>query len=311
VKKEGPRNLAASVRARLLNVAKARGEEFQHLLTRYGLERWLYRLSQSPHRDRFVLKGAMLFTVWGGEPHRATQDLDLLGYGAKDIPELERIFREVCAVEVEADGLEMLPETVHGHSIREDQEYEGVRIQLMAALGVARIPLQIDVGFGDAIIPAPEEAAFPTMLDFPAPRLRAYHRETVIAEKFQAMVDLGLGNSRLKDFHDIWTLAQEFEFAGATLAAAINATFARRKTPLPRVAPLALTAGFGGDPAKQTQWRAFLKKSRLGAGAVERSEVVRTLHEFLMPPTEALVAGSPFTRNWLPSGPWQPTDRKT
>ena len=184
----------------------------------------------SPHRDRFVLKGAMLFTLWSKEPHRKTRDLDLLGFGAKGIPEWEQVFRQVCLIEVEPDGLEMLADSVRGEIIRVEEEYAGTRIKLMAMLGKARIPLQIDVGFGDAVTPPPQEIAFPTMLDFPAPPLRAYRPETVIAEKFHAMVDLGLRNTRMKDFYDVWKLSQQFEFDGETMVEAIRATFSRRQT---------------------------------------------------------------------------------
>ncbi|MGH9753997.1 MAG: nucleotidyl transferase AbiEii/AbiGii toxin family protein, partial [Blastocatellia bacterium] len=199
-------NLAASVGGRLRAIAKKQGEQLQNVLNRYGLERWLYRLSQSSYRDRFVLKGAMLFTLWSEEPHRKTRDLDLLGFGAKSVPEWEQMFRQICLVDVEPDGLEMLADSVRGEIIRVEEKYAGTRIKLMAMLGKARIPLQIDVGLGDAVTPAPQEISFPTMLDFPAPSLRAYRPETVIAEKFHAMVDLGLRNTRMKDFYDIWKL---------------------------------------------------------------------------------------------------------
>jgi len=172
----------------------------------------------------------MLFTLWSKEPHRKTRDLDLLGFGAKGIPEWEQVFRQVCLIEVEPDGLEMLADSVRGEIIRVEEEYAGTRIKLMAMLGKARIPLQIDVGFGDAVTPPPQEIAFPTMLDFPAPPLRAYRPETVIAEKFHAMVDLGLRNTRMKDFYDVWKLSQQFEFDGETMVEAIRATFSRRQT---------------------------------------------------------------------------------
>lgn len=207
-------NLAASVGSRLRAIAKKQGEQLQNVLNRYGLERWLYRLSQSSFRDRFVLKGAMLFTLWSEEPHRKTRDLDLLGFGAKSVPEWEQMFRQICLVDVEPDGLEMLADSVRGEIIRVEEEYAGTRIKLMAMLGKARIPLQIDVGLGDAVTPPPQEIAFPTMLDFPSPSLRAYCPETVIAEKFHAMVDLGLRNTRMKDFYDVWKLSQQFEFDG-------------------------------------------------------------------------------------------------
>jgi predicted nucleotidyltransferase component of viral defense system len=236
-----PRDVAASVRQRLLNLARERGEDFGLVLTHYALERVMYRLSVSGHREQFVLKGAMLFALWGGDPHRPTRDLDLLGHGTIDTQRLEQIFREVISVEVEKDGLEFLTETVRGARIREDEEYEGVRVQLEARLATARIKVQIDVGFGDVMTPAPQEIEYPVLLDFPAPRLRTYPRETVVAEKFEALVKLGIANSRMKDFYDLWVMARDFEFEGALLSQAIKATFERRGTALPTDVPLALS----------------------------------------------------------------------
>lgn len=192
VNRKTPVNLVAAVGHRLRNIAKAQGEQLQNVLNRYGLERLLYRLSQSLHRERFVLKGALLFTLWSEEPHRRTRDLDLLGFGAEQVSEWEQVFRDICVVEVEPDGLGMLTDSVRGAIIRVEEEYAGVRIKLMVMLGNVRIPLQIDGGFGDAVTPAPQEIISPTLLEFSTPTLRAYRPETVIAEKFQAMVDLGL-----------------------------------------------------------------------------------------------------------------------
>ena len=219
--------MAASVRGRLLKLSRERREEFHGLLTRYALERLLYRLGLSGHREQFVLKGAMLFPLWKSEPHRPTRDLDLLGKGNPTIAHLEQVFGEVCRVSAGEDGIQFLPDTVVGVQIREDQVYEGVRIRLVARLAGATIPLQIDIGFGDVVTPAPTEVEYPTILDFPPPRLQAYPRETVIAEKLQAMVTLGIANSRMKDFYDVWVLAQSFAFEGDLLCRAIQATFAR------------------------------------------------------------------------------------
>lgn len=305
VKRNAPVNLAASVGHRLRNLAKAQGEQLQNVLNRYGLERLLYRLSQSAHRDRFVLKGALLFTLWSEEPHRRTRDLDLLGFGAEQIAEWEQVFREICGVVVEPDGLEMLAASVRGEVIRVEEEYAGVRIKLMAMLGKARIPMQVDVGFGDAVTPAPQEMLFPTLLDFPSPALRAYRPETVIAEKFQAMVDLGLRNTRLKDFYDIWKLAQQFEFEGEVLAEAIRATFARRQTALPNDVPLALSNQFAEDPLKVSQWTGFLRKSALRDAGTPLTEVVNLLNDFLLPPMQAAREGERFTQRWTKAGAWK------
>jgi hypothetical protein len=275
------------------------------VLTRYALERLLYRLSVSPHRDAFVLKGALLFTLWTGAPHRATRDLDLLGSGEPASARLEQVFRDLCALAVEPDGVAFDARSVRAAHIREDQEYEGVRVLLEARLGAARTGLQVDVGFGDAITPGPVDVAFPTLLDLPAPALRAYPRETVVAEKFQAMVALGIANSRMKDFYDVWALARSFDFDGPALAAAIEATFARRRTPPPGDPPLALTPVFHDDAAKRTQWTAFLRRTGADVGGASFADVAIALHAFVLPPAAALVAAQPFDHVWSAGGPWR------
>jgi predicted nucleotidyltransferase component of viral defense system len=306
LKKRNVTNLPASIHNRLLKIAKERGAEFQDLLINYALERWLYRMTQSVHKDRFVLKGAMLFTIWSDEPHRSTKDLDLLGYGSNSIAEMEEIFREICSVECETDGLEMPPTNVRGSVIREDRPYEGVRINLLATLGKARIPLQIDVGFGDAVIPSPVEMTYPALLEYPAPRLRAYRRETVVAEKFHAMVERGIGNSRMKDYFDLWILTESFDFDGAVLIEAVRATFERRRTPLPTAVPAGLADSFGQHPEKLMQWRAFARKGKLKSGGGELPVVVRRLRDFLMPMVTALGSGQSFTEQWIPKHGWKP-----
>lgn len=300
-----PRNIAGSVRQRLLNIARAAKEEFQFVLTRYAVERLLFRLSQSPHGNRFVLKGAMLFQVWTGAIHRPTKDLDLLGYGENSPELMAGIFQDVCRVVVIDDGLKFIAQTVTAELIKDGDEYEGVRVHFNASLDNARIPLQVDIGFGDAITPAAVEAEFPTLLEFPAPRVMVYPKATVIAEKFQAMVALGIANSRMKDFFDLWTLAREFEFDGSLLARAIAATFERRRTAIPQAVPMALTAEFATDRTKATQWRAFLNRSKLAPQNSDFGEVIELLRAFLMPPTEAFASGSDFTAHWPPAGPWQ------
>lgn len=300
-----PRNIAASVRQRLLNLAREQQEEFQGLLTRYALERLLYRISQSIHRDTFILKGAILFSVWSDEPHRATRDLDLLGKGDSTVAHHEQVFQDVCRVQVAHDGIEFKDDTVRGEQIKEGQEYEGVRIKLTALLLTAQIPMQIDIGFGDAVTPAPIAVVeFPTLLNFPAPHLLTYPRETVVAEKFQAMVTLGIANSRMKDFYDLWFLSQKFTFFGEALGAAIKATFERRQTAVPLILPLALTEEFSGDETKQKQWNAFIRKGKLRSDRKFLSEVVAILQDFLMPPSLAVANNEPFQKIWHPTGPW-------
>ncbi|MEW6734632.1 MAG: nucleotidyl transferase AbiEii/AbiGii toxin family protein [Acidobacteriota bacterium] len=300
-----PRNLAASIRQRLLNMSKQRHEDFQLLLTRYGIERTIYRLSLSKYCKAFILKGATLFTLWSDNPHRATRDLDLLGRGPSDIAHLEHIFREIIATKVEEDGLVFLLESVKGERIKQDQEYQGVRIHFQARLEAAQILIQVDIGFGDTITPSPKEVEYPTLLDFPKPQLLAYPRETVIAEKFQAMVALGIANSRMKDFYDIWILASKFDFQGEVLAQAIKATFSRRQTPLPTELPLALTPDFYQEKSKQTQWEVFIRRNGLQMQGGSFTDVIILLQNFLMPPTYEAIQSGHFNMIWLPSGPWQ------
>lgn len=274
------RNIGASVRARLLNLAKERNQPFDLLLTRYTLERLLYRLSSSKYRDRFVLKGAMLMTSWMADPYRPTRDLDLLGIGDSDPNTVVAVFREICAIPFD-DAVTFDTEAVEIDRIREEQEYGGLRVKTTANVDGARVRVAVDIGFGDAIEPGLAEMDLPVLLDFPAPHLKAYVRETVIAEKFQAMVDLGRANSRMKDLYDIWVLAKTYEFKGDGLARAIAATFARRKTEIPTELPDALTPAFAEDPAKIQQWNSFVADVAFQPGSL--ADVVRDLAAFLMP----------------------------
>ncbi len=292
-------NVAASVRHRLLTLARAKNWEYNRVLTRYGVERLLCRLAASPHGERFLLKGAMLFTVWEGVPHRATKDLDLLGLRRRSLDELLALFREVIATPVEPDGLVF--GEVSAEPIRAAMEAGGIRVILRAELAAARVTVQVDVGFGDATVPPPVLVEFPTLLDTPKPKLRAYPPETVIAEKLEAMVRLGLGNSRMKDFFDLWHLSRTYPFVGAVLADAIRATFAARNTPLPMGRITALTADFTEDRSKQMQWNAFVRQAAVAEHTPELSEVVRCLREFLEPVLGGLQV------NFTPPGQWQPT----
>ena len=302
--KDQPRNLAASVRSRLLALAKSRGEDFTFVLTRYGLERLLYRLGTSSYADDFVLKGAMLFPLWSGSPHRSTKDLDLLGFGSPDVSRLVRVFRDVVAISV-PDGIEFLPETVKAAPIREDAIYDGVRVTVGARLAVAKLHLQVDVGFGDAVSPPPRETSYPTMLDVPVPVLRAYPREAVVAEKLHAMVDLGLANSRMKDFFDLWFLATNFSFEGEALAESVRSTFSSRETAIPEETPVALTSEFAGDRQKQIQWAAFVAKSRLADPSPDLAEVVGVLYRFLWPILAALNRGGSPGTQWAIDDGWR------
>ena len=301
-----PSNLAASVRQRLLNLARERGDEFQLVLMRYGVERLLYRLGQSRHSDAFVLKGAVLFQMWTGQPHRSTLDVDFLATGKENAVEpYESIVRAICVQPVEPDGLVFDPTTVRGEAIREEQRYHGVRIHVTAMLGTARVPMQIDIGFGDAITPAAERVLYPSLISLPTATLAAYPRETVVAEKYEAMVSLGIANSRMKDFYDLWVLATCFQFDGRVLATAIAATFQRRGTLLPLELPLALTDAFVADQAKHAQWTAFVRRGRLVITVPPFSEVVSVLADFLWPPTlSAAAVGTAAPTAWSPSRKW-------
>lgn len=296
------RNVANSVRNRLLKLSKEKKEDYLLVLTRYTLERILYRLSCSTHRDQFILKGAMLFSLWSDSPHRATRDMDLLGRGSSDLSYLQQIFAEIIATQVDDDGIVFDHQNIKAVRIKEDQEYEGVRINLIAQIDSARVPIQIDIGFGDAITPQAIETQYPSLLDFPKPLLLSYPQETVIAEKFQAMVALGIGNSRMKDFYDLWLLASKFNYAGEIIAKAINKTFDRRRTQLPADYPLALTEDFYQDANKLAQWQAFANRTRLETS--DFYQVISLLREFLMPPTLALVKGEIFNLRWYPEKQW-------
>mgnify|MGYP002620643044 CR=1 FL=1 len=274
------RNLGASVRARLLKLSKASGQSFDLVLTRFALERLLYRLSHSPHAERFVLKGAMLMMTWFDDPHRVTRDLDLLGFGNPGEDDILSAFRNILAHDG-GDGVVFDPHTLRVDRVRDDLVYGGLRLRTIAEVDGARISLTIDIGFGDALEPGTEVVTYPVMLDFPAPTLRAYARETVIAEKFQAMVALGRANSRMKDFYDIWVLSRSFSFQDDRLARAISATFSRRGTAIPTELPDALTRGFAEDEQKQRQWRAFVDSVATDPGTL--SHVIEDVAAFLMP----------------------------
>lgn len=259
------RNLAASIRARLKQRADARKQDFNLILTHYGLERLLYRLSISPLAGNYLLKGALLFSLWYDRPHRPTRDADLLGFGPDDIDSAVAAFREICAMEVE-DGIAFDLASVKGSVIRKEAGYGGVRIDLLAKLDGARITLQVDIGFGDAVTPGPELVSYPVLLeDLPAPQLRSYPKYTVVAEKFHAVCLLGMANTRMKDYFDLWVLLTEGALESTELRRAIDATFARRQLQVPDTTPSGLSDAFAQDAVKTAQWIAFLKKNRLQA----------------------------------------------
>lgn len=301
---EKKKNTAASVRARLKNKSLEKNTEFQTLLVRFGNERLLYRLSRSSYKTSFLLKGAALFAVWTGEPHRPTKDIDLLGFGANDIPTLENIFREICEIDGGGDGLEFAKDSIKGAEIRADKVYQGIRLTMRAVLDGARIPLQIDIGFGDAVTPAAETKTLDTILDLPKPSLKIYPKETVVAEKFEAMVKLGITNSRMKDFWDVRFLIKEFDFDGALLQKAIRATFAARQTSVPQTFPTALTDAFAENASTTADWTAFIKRSRITSD-IDFLAVLESLREFFAPLIEAEAGNANFGKTWTAQKGWE------
>jgi len=275
---------AASIRARLLNISREQQVDFNRILTSYGLERLLYRLSVSEYRDEFVLKGAMLFSYWSGDGFRATRDVDFLKSGDASLAYLTRVFTHLCGQANESlDGLIFDADSVHADKIREGNAYGGIRVSIKATLAKARIAIQADVGIGDIITPVAETIEFPTLLDMPSPVMRAYPVETVIAEKFEAMVHLGMANSRMKDFYDIWAICQFMNPDQEVLATAIANTFARRGTVLPTDTPLALTDEFSANAIKQKQWIAFVRRAAVANNARQTlQETVADIRPFLM-----------------------------
>ena len=273
-------NLPASIRARLKQRADATRQDFNLTLTHYGLERLLYRLSISQYADRYLLKGALLFSLWYDQPHRPTRDVDLLGYGPDDVETAVATFREISQIAVD-DGIVFDPASVAGSVIRKEAGYGGVRVDLRATLDGARIALQVDIGFGDVVTPAPEPIHYPVLLDdLPAPRLRAYPKYTVVAEKLHAICLLGRTNSRMKDYFDLWVLLTEEDLAPDELRRAVEATFARRRLAMPADLPIGLCDAFAPDPSKQRQWAAFFKKN--GLAPRELAEVVARLRDVFL-----------------------------
>jgi hypothetical protein len=298
-------NLAASVAARLLNQAKRSGDDYQVLFTSFCFERFLYRLSVSNVRDRFVLKGAMLLRLWSDKPYRATRDLDLLRRGDPSFDAIRKDIRAVCTTPVEDDAVVFQADAIRLEPIRAEDEYAGARAMLPARCGTARFRLQIDMGLGDSVWPAPRPCAYPALLDFPAPDVLAYPREAVVAEKLEAIVVLGDRNSRIKDFFDLHHLAGRFEFDRATLAEAVRKTFASRGTPIPNEAPIGLTRAYWENPSRPAQVRAFARRAGLPVPESPGDEFAHLLGTFLLPMFVDIRRGKPHEETWRPGGPWQ------
>jgi len=297
-------NLAASIHQRLLHVARSTGQDFQQLLTRFAIERLLVRLADSPHADEFVLKGALLFVIWVDEPYRATIDLDLLGHGSIDEDRVRSAFAELARAPRDDDALVFDAEGITLRRIREGERYEGIQVHLPATLGKARIRVKVDVGFGDAVTPGPIETRFPTLMELSPLVVRSYPRETVVAEKLHALVTLGMANSRMKDFCDLWFLSERFDFEGATLSNAVRATFERRRTPPPTEIPIALTDTFANDDAKSKQWRAFLNKTRLHVEPPPLPGLLARLRSFAEPVLDALATKTDLSDRWNAGSGW-------
>lgn len=296
------KHVAASLRQKLANLGKESKRPFSELLQYYAMERFLYRLSRSEYKDRLVLKGALMFVAWGTPRSRATKDIDLLARTDNSIANLVKVVQSICRTEVEADGLVFDPALVRGEKIKEDADYEGVRLLFQGKLEQARIHMQIDVGFGDSVTPAPTAIDYPVMLDLPAPKLMGYPPETVVAEKFEALVKLGMINTRMKDFYDLWLLSRQFDFDGEALTETIRTTFARRGTAL-RASPTAFTPAFHAE--KQPQWRAFLSRTGLTGAPETLKEAIAPIEEFLIPIAEAGGADRKFSMSWTAPGPWK------
>jgi hypothetical protein len=301
-----PVNVAQSVHQRLLTRAKGEGRPFNELLQHYAIERFLYRLGQSEHAEKLLLKGALLLRVWKIPMARPTMDIDVLGRTAGTQDALTAILRDCMAAKVDNDGMNYDPDSLTTETITLDADYRGWRIRFRASLGNARVAMQVDVGIGDIVYPSPIWIDYPVLLDQPAPHLLAYTPENAIAEKYQAIVELDLPNSRMKDFHDVWTLARNLEFDGQLLSEAIRRTFERRKTKLPESTPTAFTPEFFEDRTKQTLWRAFLSKGLATNEEVPLVQVTNVIWAFLMPPTDALVSRKTFNMRWRQGGPWLP-----
>ncbi len=306
---DGKSNLPASVAARLLNRAKQTGDVYQTLLTSFCFERFLYRLGKSEASERFVLKGAMLLRLWSDQPYRATRDLDLLRRGERTFDAIRSDIRAICAVAVAPDAVSFDADAVEIEAIRAEDEYAGTRARLPARCGAARLSLQIDMGLGDSVWPAPRSCEYPALLDFPPPTVLAYPREAVVAEKPEAMVVLGDRNSRIKDFFDLHHLACHFEFDRQTLAEAVRRTFARRKTPIPVEPPIGLTPAYWTNPSRPAQVRAFTRRAGLSLVGEPGGEFARVLGEFLLPVLEDVRSGLQREGTWSPGGPWQPTEK--
>lgn len=302
-----PGSRAAELRTALLRAGRARDEDFQVTLAHFAVERLIHRLSHTRHAESFILKGAMLLGVWTSAPHRATRDVDFLGFGSPAPEALADVFREIARTDSENDAVEFDSASVRAEEIREDARYDGVRVRLEAHFGGARIPVQVDIGFGDAVTPAAPWIEYPSLIGLPTGRIRGYTRESVVSEKLEAMISLGLLNSRMKDFYDVWLLARDFEFEGASLARAVQATFERRGTPLPEMIPPAFGESFTDASDKRQLWARFLERSAASEPHLSLATAVSVVRDFVWPVLDALREARPAPGYWPGGGPWAAT----
>ncbi|MEN8262063.1 MAG: nucleotidyl transferase AbiEii/AbiGii toxin family protein [Nitrospirota bacterium] len=299
------KNIEASVRGQLQNKAKETDRPFAEVLQYFGMERFLYRFSCSKYADNFILKGALMFTAWHVPQRRTTIDIDFLARFDNQLASIEKMIKDICKADVIPDGLVFDSKSVKGQRIKEDADYEGIRVKFTGFLHRSRIPMQIDVGFGDSIYPGPKAIEYPVILDFPKPRLKGYPAESVISEKFEAMVKLGLLNSRMKDFYDIRLMMRRFDFNGSKLTEALRRTFVHRKTAFPEDSKLFAEEIYDNKSDRQTLWKAFLNKGEIQHVPQELSAVAKEIEQFLIKPLDAIKKDQKFNRKWKSPGPWK------
>jgi hypothetical protein len=302
VRKKTVKDSSASVYQRLLNEARKIQRPFSEILHYFVMERFLYRLSQSPYADKFILKGALLLRAWKAPFTRPTKDIDMMGLTSNDLGHIMNQIKDICRINIENDGVEFDHESIKGEKITEEANYEGARVVFTAKLGNAEIKMQLDIGFGDKVFPAPQKVKLPVQLDFKEPDLFCYTRESVIAEKFEAIIRFGELNSRMKDFYDIWLLARQFNFNGKNLFQAIKSTFDNRGTVLPSIIIL-FTEGF--IKIKNSMWKAFIEKSKIKGVSENFADVVQYISKFLKPVVNSIMSELDFNSIWLAPGPWK------
>ena len=303
--KKETKNITASIRALLQHKARETNRPFSEILQFYGIERFLYRLCESKYANRFILKGALMFTVWHIPERRTTLDIDFLAQYGNEIDSFEKMVKNICRTSVMSDGLVFDSEQIKGQRIKEAADYEGVRIKFLGLLEKSRIPMQIDIGFGDRIYPKARKIEYPVILDFPKPKLKGYPAESVISEKYEAIVKLGPLNSRMKDFYDIWLLMRKFDFIGENLLEALKRTFAHRKNDLPDSKPLSVEEIYDDKSDRQTLWGAFLKKNDIEHAPQKLSKIAHEIEEFLLGPIVAMNDYEKFNKEWKPSDGWR------